>query len=86
MIKTLRHKHPNAKPSNDTMMLHRPFNHVNEIIFDGVNVVAFKKEQYQKKVRTGFPDWMPISGVIQPLATHQILSVIVWHSWLELMF
>ena len=27
--KTLRQKHPDAKPSNDTMMLHGPFSHVN---------------------------------------------------------
>ena len=32
VIKTLRQKRPDAKPSNDTMMLHGPFNHVNEII------------------------------------------------------
>ena len=37
VIKTLRQKHPNAKPSDDTVMLHGPFNHVNEIIFDGIN-------------------------------------------------
>ena len=36
VIKTLRQKHPDPKPSNDTM-LHGPSNHVNEIIFDVVN-------------------------------------------------
>ena len=37
VIRTLRQKHPDAKPSNDTMVLHGPFNHVNEKIFDGIN-------------------------------------------------
>ena len=37
VIKTLRQKHPNAKPSNDTMMLHGPCSYGNETIFDGVN-------------------------------------------------
>ena len=32
VIKTLRQKRPDAKPSNDTMILHGPFNHVNKII------------------------------------------------------
>ena len=43
VIKTLRQKRPDAKPSNDTMMLHGPFNHVNEIIFDGINVDLVRK-------------------------------------------
>ena len=43
VIKTLRQKRPDAKPSNDTMMLHGPFNHVNEIIFDGINVDLMRK-------------------------------------------
>ena len=43
VIKTLRQKHPDAKPSNDTMMLHGPFSHVNEIIFDGVNADLARK-------------------------------------------
>ena len=37
-MKTLRQKHPNAKPSNDTMMLQGPFNQVNKITFDGINL------------------------------------------------
>ena len=41
--KTLRQKHPDAKPSNDTMMLHGPFNHVNEKIFDGTNADLVRK-------------------------------------------
>ena len=41
--KTLRQKHPDAKPSNDTMMLHGPFIHVNEIIFDGINADLVRK-------------------------------------------
>ena len=43
MIKTLRQKHPNAKPLNDTMMLHGPFIYLNEIIFDGINADLVKK-------------------------------------------
>ena len=43
MIKLLRQKHPDAKPSSDTMMLHGPFSHVNEIILDGVNADLVKK-------------------------------------------
>ena len=43
VIKTLRQKHPDAKPSNDTMMLHGSFKHVNEIIFDGVNTDLVRK-------------------------------------------
>ena len=42
-IKTLRQKHPDAKPSNDTMMLHGPFNYVNEKIFDGTNADLVRK-------------------------------------------
>ena len=41
--KTLRQKHPDAKPSNDTMMSHGPFIHVNEIIFDGINADLVRK-------------------------------------------
>ena len=37
MIKILRQKHPDAKPSNYTMMFYGPFSEVNEIIFDGIN-------------------------------------------------
>ena len=37
VIKTLRQMNPDAKPSNDTMILHGPFSHVNDIIFDGIN-------------------------------------------------
>ena len=43
VIRTLRQKHPDAKPSIDTMMLHGPFNHVNEIIFDGINADLVRK-------------------------------------------
>ena len=43
VIKTLRQKHPDAKPSNDTMMLHGPFTHVNKIILDGVNADLVRK-------------------------------------------
>ena len=43
VIKTLRHLHPDAKPSNDTMMLHGPFSHVNEIIFDEINANLVRK-------------------------------------------
>ena len=43
VIKTLRQKHPDAKPSNDTMMLHGPFNHVNEKIFDGTDADLVRK-------------------------------------------
>ena len=44
MIKTLHQKYPNAKPSNDTMMLHRLISHINElIIFDGVNADFVRK-------------------------------------------
>ena len=43
VIKLLRQKHPDAKPSSDTMMLHGPFSHVNEIILDGVNADLVKK-------------------------------------------
>ena len=43
VIKNLRQKHRDAKPLNDTMMLHGPFNHVNEIIFDGVNTDLVRK-------------------------------------------
>ena len=42
-IKTLRQKYPDAKPSNDTMMLHGPFNYVNEKIFDGTNADLVRK-------------------------------------------
>ena len=41
--KTLRQKHPNAKPSNNTIILHGLFNHVNKIIFDGVNADLMRK-------------------------------------------
>ena len=37
VIKTLHQMNPDAKPSNDTMILHEPFNHVNDIVFDGIN-------------------------------------------------
>ena len=40
-IKTL--KHPDTKPSNDTMMFHGPFNHINEIMFDGINADLVRK-------------------------------------------
>ena len=43
VIRTLRQKHPDAKPSIDTTMLHGPFNHVNEIIFDGINADLVRK-------------------------------------------
>ena len=43
VIKTLRQKYPDAKPPNDTMMLHGPFNHVNKIIFDGINADLLRK-------------------------------------------
>ena len=43
VIRTLRQKHPDAKPSIDTMMLHGPFNHVNEIIFDGIKTDLVRK-------------------------------------------
>ena len=43
MIKTLRQKYPDAKPSNDTMMLHGAFNHVNETLFNGLNVDLVRK-------------------------------------------
>ena len=43
VIKTLRQKHRDAKPLNDTMMLHGLFNHVNDIIFDGVNTDLVRK-------------------------------------------
>ena len=53
MIKTLRQKNPNANPSNDTMMLHGSFNHVNEIIFDGVNADLVRKCAIRTKVSHG---------------------------------
>ena len=43
VIRTLRQKHPDAKPSIDIMMLHGPFNHVNEIIFDGIKTDLVRK-------------------------------------------
>ena len=43
VIKTIRQKHPDAKTSNDTMILHRPFNHVNVIIFNGINADLVRK-------------------------------------------
>ena len=49
VIKTLRSKHPDAKPSNDTMMLHGLFSHVNEMIFDGVNADLVRKYAIRTK-------------------------------------
>ena len=49
VIETLRQKHPNANPSNDTMMLHGPFNHVNIIIFDGVHADLVRKYAIRTK-------------------------------------
>ena len=43
VMKTLCQKYSNAKLSNDTMLLHGPFNHVNDIIFDGVNADLVRK-------------------------------------------
>ena len=43
VIRTLRQKQPDVKPSIDTMMLHGPFNHVNEIIFDGIKTDLVRK-------------------------------------------
>ena len=37
MIEALLQNHTNAEPSNDTMMLHGSFSHINNVIFDGVN-------------------------------------------------
>ena len=51
MIKTLRQKHPDAKPSNVTTMLHRPFNHVNEIIFDRINADLVRKCAIRTKTK-----------------------------------
>ena len=53
VIKTLHQKHANAKPSSNTMILHRPFNHVNEIIFDGVNADLVRKCAIRTKVSHG---------------------------------
>ena len=53
MIRTLRQKHPDAKPSNDIMMLHGPFNHVNEIIFDGTNADLVRKCAIRTKSSRG---------------------------------
>ena len=41
--KNFHQKHPDTKPSNDTMMFHGPFNHINEIIFDGINADLVRK-------------------------------------------
>ena len=78
MIKILGQKHRDAKPSNDTMMFYGPFSEVNEIIFDGINAGLVTNCAIRTK-RMDLQDWMPISGVksyvIQPLATHQTISV-----------
>ena len=43
MIRTLRQKHPDAKPSNDTLMLYGSFNLASKIIFDRVNADLVNK-------------------------------------------
>ena len=49
VIKTSRQKQPDAKPLNDTMMLHGSFNHVNRIIFDGINADLVIKRAIRTK-------------------------------------
>ena len=49
VIRTLRQKHPDAKPSNDTVVLHGPFSHVNEKIFDGINADLVRKHWIRTK-------------------------------------
>ena len=49
VTKTLCQKHPDAKPSNDTLMWHGPFNHLNEIIFDGINADLMRKYAIRTK-------------------------------------
>ena len=77
VIKALLQKHPDAKPSNDTMMLHGSFNNINEIIFDKINADV----GLELKVHMDLQDWMLISGVrsyvVQPLATYQTISVML---------
>ena len=74
VIKTLRQKRPDPKPSNDTM-LHGPSNHVNDIIFDEVNGDLLTRT----KGSHGPSGLMPFCGVrsyvIQPLEMHQMISV-----------
>lgn len=81
MIKILLQNHPDAKLSNDAMMLYGPFILVNEIIFDEVNVDIVRKCVIRTKDSPGplglDPDfWCKFSFqvnsyVIQSLATHQ---------------
>ena len=52
MIKTLRQKHPDAKPSNVTTMLHGPFNHVNDIIFVRINADLVRKCAIRTKTKS----------------------------------
>ena len=49
VTKNLCQKHPDAKPSNDTMMWHGPFNQLNEIIFDGINADLMRKYAIRTK-------------------------------------
>ena len=50
---------------DDTMMLHGSFNHVNDIIFDGVNTDLVRKcvMRLELKVQMDLQDWMRISVV-----------------------
>ena len=43
VIETLRQKHLDTKPSNDTMIMHGPFSYAIDIIFDGVNDDLMRK-------------------------------------------
>ena len=61
VMKTLRQKHPNAKPSNDTMMLQGPFNQL----------------KVRMNFQDWMPISGVKSNVTQPLATHQTISVML---------
>ena len=71
--KTIRQKHPDAKTSNDTMILHGPFNHVNETRFNGINDDLVRKCVIRTKGSHG-PSGLD-ACVIQPLGMYQMISV-----------